>query len=116
MDAFLLRTGEEYLSVDWLERSDEIELIEQIRHVVLQLAKRDRKVRPSHRLARLNVGRAEEVVSEMFGVLLCFFGLRKRKKDTYSGIFDVPTTARENEKVAFQLAILTIGDLHPNPD
>jgi hypothetical protein len=115
VDAYLLRKDELYLSVDWLERSGEPELREQLKIVVQQLVKRGREVKTTHRLARLNVGKSKSTISSVLGFAVAFFGLGRRKPNTYAGIFDIPSDPRENEKVALQLVVLSKGDLHTPP-
>lgn len=117
MDAFTLRldADEDFLSVDWLEKSGQTALVDQLKHVVIQLAGRRRTVKPSDRLARLNVGNSKAVVDSMCEVAIDFLYLGKGGTDTYSGIYGIPLDPHSNEKVALQLAILSKGELHPPP-
>lgn len=115
LDAYLLRKDEQYLSVDWLERSGKPELAGQLDAVVQQLYKRRRDVRATHRLARLNVGSSKSSISAALALAVGFFGLGRRRENTYAGIFDIPSDPRENEKVALLLVTLSKGDLHAPP-
>jgi hypothetical protein len=103
-DAFLLRLEieEEYLSTQWLEKSGEKDLIEQLRAAERSLSKR-RSLKRSDRFARLHVGTATQNVSNHCNVALEFRWLGKRK-DLYSGVFGIPQDARVNEKIALQLS------------
>lgn len=115
MDAFLLRPGETYLSVDWLERTGESILVEQLHVVVKALEKRNRSVKAVHRLARLNVGIAKESVASHVRISLEFQSREKSKSDTYSRICGIPPDPRTNEKIALQLSVLTLGELYAPP-
>lgn len=114
IDAFTLRLDkdEDYLSVDWLEKSGKTQLEEQIAHVVAQIVARKRTIKASHRLARLNVGASKELVSSICGIALDVLYLGNSNTDTYSGVYGIPLDPHSNEKVAFQLALLSKGALH----
>lgn len=115
MDAFILRPDETYLSVDWLERTGKSELVDQLTVVVKALIKRKRTVKASDRLARLNVGTAIHNVLTNVRVALEFRSRQRSRTDTYSGIYGIPPDPRANDKVALQLSVLTLGELHPPP-
>lgn len=111
----MLREDEPYLSVDWPERSGEKDLTKQLEEVVKNLKARGRDVKSSHRLARLNVGNTDLLVSSTLGISLSFLGLGKNKRDTYAGIFDIPMDGKENQKVALKLVAISKGNLHVPP-
>lgn len=115
MDAFLLRPDEPYLSVDWLERTGKSELVDQLTVIVKTLQKRGRTVKTTDGLARLNVGTSIDNVLTNTGANLEFQSLGQSKTNTYSGIYGIPSDRRANEKVALQLSVLTLGELHPPP-
>ena len=115
-DEFELRLDrpnpEDYLSVNWLEKSGKKLLEEQLSVVRKQIPLTPKA---KDRLARLNVGSAKSRVFDNVDNLEISFRLigGRRQRSTYSGIFDIPMIERISKAVGIQLAMVASGNLHP---
>lgn len=102
---------EDYLSVNWLEKSGKELLEEQLLVVRKQIPLTPKS---KDRLARLNVGSAKSrVFDNVDNLEISFRLIGGRQCSTYSGIFDIPMIERISKAVGIQLAIVASGNLHP---
>ena len=93
----MLKGGEDYLSVDWLEFTGETERDAQIETARTALRRRGFELRPSARLAVLNVGEMVDYVRQEAPDhrLLTVSHQPRRADDPHSGIFDTNHTDAE---------------------
>lgn len=84
-----LRSDEPYLSICWLEYDKSISREEQLQMVRRELAC-NLTVRPSHKLAPLNVGFIKDYILREIQCSLNFLHKPLRNYSTHSGIFGVP--------------------------
>ncbi len=101
---------EEYLSVNWMERTGEVGIDAQLQAIRAAIP---RNLKPRDRLARLNVGRAKQRVFQNASRVILKIQNIGTTHPTYSGIFNIPKIERINKAVGLQLAMVVSGDLYP---
>ncbi len=110
--AFEPKTGEEYLSVNWLEFFGAQDLKAAVDCVRDAFLKKGYRVRPKGAFATLNVGAAINAVSEAAAGLARIEHLPLANDESHSGIFGY--TADDKFAVAVGLKLLiTAQDVHP---
>ena len=85
--AFELKSGEDYLSTNWLEYFDEQDLSSAVQCVRDAFRNKDYNLRPKGRFAVLNVSAAKTAVLEATGKTLCIDHLPLNDDRSHAGIF-----------------------------
>ena len=110
-DAFQLRPGEEYLSVNWLESFAQPSRREAVDSVRTRMSANGFALRDTGRFAVLQVGAVKQVGPATDGGVLSVVHLPTPDDDSHCGIAGY---TEEDEAIAADLAALvTEGDLYP---
>ena len=109
--AFQLRSGEEYLSVNWLEHSGTRNIAAAMRAVSAGFLGRGYGLSRSGRFAVLNVGSAKQAVFEALGHSLSIDHMPSEADQSHAGIHGYPP---DDLAVAAELAMLIARSaVHP---
>ena len=108
-DAFLLRTGEEYLSTNWLEHFHDSDRRSQISGVRQALADKGFRVSAAGAFAVLNVGDATDACRAELNRIIQFTALGEPHDPSHTGIFGYTMADTDTAAVLAK----TVQEVHP---